>query len=135
MKMSFTRLFDKVIFKILTLLGCTGLFAACYGPIETTYDEIHGFVSDDLFDEPLPNIQITLRLGGIPVDTTYTDSTGCFIFQWESMHQLSVKAEDIDGLAGGGRFASDSTDVPYYTYDGSHGHARLCMKHIEDLLE
>lgn len=121
MKMSFTRLFDKVIFKILTLLGCTGLFAACYGVREGNFAPIIQGNVNDPDGKPLEDISVTLHLkNGTPIDSTGTDEEGRFHFWRDPIDSTYIKAEDIDGPENGGWFNSDSTYVhTYKDRDGS----------------
>lgn len=118
MKKGIIRLWDNLVVAVLALLGC-GL-AACatdYGsvsPIPPHSFKLKGTVSSRATQEPLEGIRV-VRSMPYEHDTTYTDGQG----QWQFLYHgfdadsCQVKAEDVDGAAGGGRFAPDSITVAF----------------------
>lgn len=116
-----TKLY-KTIDKLLTyLLGVLGL-SACdsliceYGSPHATY-QITGKVTDKSTGKAIPNIQITFSHS---CDTIYTDNKGEYgygINGFIAYDTLEIKAEDIDGAANGGMFASDSAQVIFTEAD------------------
>ena len=118
MKQAFVRLFDQVIFKVLTLLGCTGLFAACYGTVEGTFWEIKGRVTAP-DGEPLAGIRVSAYMeDGYPLCDVRTDEDGGYGLFCDRIGGVYVKAEDVDGAEGGGCFAADSATVETYPVRG-----------------
>ncbi len=124
MKQTFIRLFDKVIFKVLTLLGCTGLFAACYGTVEGTFWEIEGKVTAP-DGEPIAGIRVSAHMeDGYPLNAVCTDEDGGYSMMCDRIGGIYVKAEDVDGAEGGGCFAADSAWVETYPVRGGGTRAR-----------
>ncbi len=112
MKKKVNRWFDKVVAALLTWLG----IAATGCSLSTEYGVPHadyilrGKVTRADTQEPIVGIRVAVGDGGYHADTLYTDANG----EYRRMYLLSpqsIKVEDVDGAAGGGRFAPDSLRV------------------------
>jgi putative lipoprotein (rSAM/lipoprotein system) len=122
MKKSFIKFFDKII---VLLLGFSGAFNSCvpfviddpvaeYGMPHADF-EIKGTVTNQINEEPIPNIRVIREIYPGVGDTLYTDSKGKYDFVFSDFPNekstFKLKVEDIDGDENGGLFIAQEMDV------------------------
>jgi len=114
MTKSVIKFWDKVI---VVLLGIAGVFSSCnkpkpvYGvevPEYPSLYKLNGIVSDKETSQPIPNIRIVRQYA----DTIYSDAEGKYISTGLSP-EFYLKAEDIDGEANVGDFATKEIKVKF----------------------
>jgi len=140
---------NKLLIRALSLLGFASMLTACddigrptveYGMPHTDFS-VKGRVTDKA-GTPIRDIRVVVHTPEAPynTDTVYTDRTGYFLTRkittpdHISSRLVYVKADDMDGIANGGSFATqektiniDKLDFKGGSGDWYMGHAKVEM--------
>lgn len=115
MKRGLIKSLDKLIAAVLAVLGITATGCESqnveYGSPHATF-KIRGTVTQEATQEPVEGIRVLLGSKEYCYDTLHTDAQGKYEFIGGMLPDTTwVKVEDVDGVAHGGLFAADSTEI------------------------
>ena len=98
-------LWDKILrmcIKLCMLTGVAFTFAACYGtPYEPNFEfEASGEITNE-GNEPIENVEVTVKYRGCPVCGKYSDKEGNYLIRqgyFPTVDSLDIVARDTSGI-------------------------------------